>query len=707
MSRWYLAAVALAGLIYVGFGWTPSSYGVTLEQLRAPNAGPVAGSSRVIRWDEWAFATPYFQAAVRNRFQRVNETSFYREDLRNFYALPLADWSIVFKPQIWAFFLFSPATALSIYYALFMCAFLAGYHLLFRQLGMSAWLAAAAAVMLYFTGFTQFWWTTFAPLLAGLPWILIIVLAPMCWWKKATVCAWAFPAFVLAHVYPTLLIALAWGALIVILAYRPSMLRSPGDLAAILAGVLVTAVVVYAYYADVIPIMRNTVYPGRRIAPSGGTSILLLASEIFPFLAFRLSDYRTFTVQNICEIGTVGSFLPLLTLCLTRYRSLGNHLRTRNTLPILLAGFTAFTVYELAPLPAWIGRILLWNTGGSQRWLFTTGFLLLVASLAIWSEKPISPHPFRITLFVLIGPVASLLLKIAWLIHKGEAVPAAFSDSVDDILICGLGLLAGLAAWYVPAAVRAPMLLIAITLMNVYAFGRFNPLQPAGPIFQVPDTAVVRELRKEAADSPDGVLVDTRFPGATLNGLGFRSVSHALMAPKLALFRQYFPAMDTERFNLIFNRYAYIRLAQRPMPDLPVDVIIELPMEVFVPVRNVRRLALGPARDHACSEPPAGGIGRVSAQDNRLTIEGWAPWAAETDSQGIRVLSARPLRPGPLSTISRPDIAEQLQDYGFVKSGFRLQISSADGKPLRPEELVLFAFGTSQGEIRLPCCGCP
>ena len=76
-------------------------------------------------------------------------------------------------------------------------------------------------------------------------------------------------------------------------------------------------------------------------------------------------------------------------------------------------------------------------------------------------------------------------------------------------------------------------------------------------------------------------------------------------------------------------------------------------------------------------------------------------------TQGIRVLSARSLGPASLTTLTRPDIAEQLQDYDFVKSGFRLQISSTDGKPLRPDELVLFAFGTAQGEVRLACCECP
>ena len=707
VTRWFLAAVLLAGVTYVCFAWTPSSYGLVLEQLQIPNAGPTAGSARVIRSDEWAVATPYFQAAVRNRFQRVNQTSFYGEDLRNFYALPLADWSVIFKPQLWAFFVLPPARAFSIYFALFMCGFLAGYHLLFRQLGAPAGFAAAASVMIFFSGFTQFWWTTYGPLIATLPWILLIVLQPMPWWRKALLCAWAFPAFVLSHAYPTLLLTFVWCALLLIVAFRPSLLRSRAEMAAIAIGVLFAAIVVYTYYADVIPIMRNTVYPGRRVGLPGTTSIAAVISEIFPFVAFRLADYQNLTGPNICEIGAVGSFLPLLTLCLMRYRSLRNHLAIRKTLLILLGALIAITLWEVAPVPEWIGRILLWNTGPAQRWLFTSGLLLTLASLLIWSNGLISLHPVRITLFFLVGPVASLFLKIAWLMHKGETVDTAISESFGDLLICGLGLLVAIAAWYVPAAARGPMVLIAIALMNVYVFAEFNPLQPAGPIFRTPDSAVLQELRKEAEASPDGVLIDSRFAGATLNGLGFRSVTHTLLAPRLAIFQKYFPDMDRERFNLIFNRYGHIILTQDPLPDLIRPDVIGVPMEVFVPVRDVRHVEFGPALQNACSQLSDGGIDRVSSEDRQLTIVGWAPWAAETAAQGIRILSSRSLRLESLSTTTRPDIAEQLQDYRFVKSGFTLRIMSADGNPLRADEVVLFAIGTPHGEPHLLCCGCP
>ena len=157
----------------------------------------------------------------------------------------------------------------------------------------------------------------------------------MRWWLRVLICSWAFPAFVLSHVYPILLITLAWCALIVILAFRPSFLRSnPTSRAAsglaIACGTLVALAVVWGYYKDVIPIMRNTVYPGRHISPSGGTSIFVALSQIFPSLTFRFSDYQYFTGENICEIGAVGSLFPLLTLCL-RVTVLCGAVRKRGT----------------------------------------------------------------------------------------------------------------------------------------------------------------------------------------------------------------------------------------------------------------------------------------------------------------------------------------------------------------------------------------
>src|SRR5436305_9633953 len=87
-----LLALVLSTALYSAFAFSPSSYAITMRLIKAPASGIVIGEPRPIRSDEWAVWTPYMQATVRNHFQRINNTSFYREDLRNINALPLLDW---------------------------------------------------------------------------------------------------------------------------------------------------------------------------------------------------------------------------------------------------------------------------------------------------------------------------------------------------------------------------------------------------------------------------------------------------------------------------------------------------------------------------------------------------------------------------------------------------------------------------------------
>jgi hypothetical protein len=355
-------------------------------------------------------------------------------------------------------------------------------------------------------------------------------------------------------------------------------------------------------------------------------------------------------------------------------------------------------------MPAWIGRALLLDTSTSTRWLFASGLLLTCASLVIWREGLISLDLRRVALFAGAGLMGSIVLKRAWLAYSGDPLREILAKDVIELELIGFAILVFLAV-RPAAAARAPLLLAGVALLNVYAFGRFNPLQPARPIFDVPDTPALRQLRADAAASPSGVLVNADFFGSTLNGLGFRSVSHYLLAPKLALFRRYFPTMDSEPFNQVFNRSGHIQLIDGPLPAMQTPYVIGVPMEVFVPVRGVRRLEFDSAA-LTCAGSSVGAVTRVSEQGDTLTIEGWAPWRSESSSQGIRVLSAHGLRAGSLLTVTRPDIAEQLQDYRFVKAGFEFKVSSANGKPLRAGEIALVAFGISSGDGRLGCCAC-
>jgi hypothetical protein len=278
---------------------------------------------------------------------------------------------------------------------------------------------------------------------------------------------------------------------------------------------------------------------------------------------------------------------------------------------------------------------------------------------------------------------------------------------MSDYALAGLIAAAALVACVVPAKLRAAVLLSSIALTNIYAFGRFNPLQPAEPIFETPDTDVVRELHKVQDSSPDHFIADPRFVGGTLNGMGLRSVSHALPVPKLEPLHPYFPNMDPEQFNQVFNRCCYIQVTADRLPNSSQANLVNVPFQAVDPARNLRQVMLEIAPHKDCTIQRGGLIDKVRVEGGKLIIDGWAPWEGEASSQALRVISARTLRAEPLLTIRRPDVAEMKKDYGFARAGFRLTLSSADGKVLPADEIVLVALNTSQGLAQVTGCGCP
>src|SRR5918992_384607 len=196
----------LSGVTYVANLWTPSSYALILDRLGVTNVELVLGVPRVIRSDEYHMVTPYFQIAVRNGFSRYNELSPYKEDLRAFFALPLLDWSLPFKPQLWAFFALDPAHAYSFYHWFLIAAFLAGYTILLRQLGVELAFGTLVSLLLFFSHFTQAWWTNNGPTFAFAPWPLAAFLIRCRWYVRLPAVAYASAVWLFSLLYPPFII---------------------------------------------------------------------------------------------------------------------------------------------------------------------------------------------------------------------------------------------------------------------------------------------------------------------------------------------------------------------------------------------------------------------------------------------------------------------------------------------------------------------
>ncbi len=714
MVRWLAGwnrialAVTLASLslivVWTIFGLTPSSYGGFLQHIGAQQTGVLAGQPRQIRRDEWSILTPYFQATVRNGFERFNHTSFYGEDLRNINALPLRDWGIVFKPQFWAFFVLAPANAFGFYYGCLMAAFLAGYFLLFQELGLDSEYAVAASLVLFCCGFTQFWWTSSGPSLAFLPWVALPFLRPCAWFVRAPLTAYALTVWVISCGYPILIISGGMALVVLVAALRGDTLRSVARVAAAGAGFVLAGALVYFYLADAITAIKNTVYPALRRAPPGTVPPAVLLSQLWPAFTFAASDFRHLVGDNICEIGAAGSFLPLLTLCTLDYsrfrRSIFDpgYRGMWRALALIGLAIGLTTWWMAGSCPKWIGRLLYWDHFTANRLLFLAGLLVLMVAFIPWQRGMVTVTPLRAAVFVALGPIAATIVKIA-----AFGVPA--SELKLDFVCAGLAAACALATTGLRRPTAAYLMVGCVVAINGLVFLRFNPLQSADPIFGIPDSNTLELLNAEQAATPGAYLAIGGYPGATLNGLGLRAVNHQLIRPEPDFFRKYFPGMEQGSFDRTFKRYAWVDLREVPFPFARFEDEIDVPIEVFRPVRNLRRAVI-----------EAGAVGCREGRDNPfglssqghgpdLTIEGWAPWVGESAQQSLVLRTERRITVRSLSTLPRLDIAEIMHNYQMVKAGFRLVLSAEDGGPLSLEDMRLSADGTTYQ--RTPIDGCP
>jgi hypothetical protein len=114
-------------------------------------------------------------------------------------------------------------------------------------------------------------------------------------------------------------------------------------------------------------------------------------------------------------------------------------------------------------------------------------------------------------------------------------------------------------------------------------FGTFNPLQPAQPIFDIPETAFLTKVRNAAEQNPNGWAVVPGMYGALLNGAGISAINHTLTTPQVQFFRKVFPSIPESKIDATFNRYAHIIPSNSVVePRSPSPDVVLVPVEPFL-----------------------------------------------------------------------------------------------------------------------------
>ena len=565
-----ITLLLVGAVVYVSSTWSPSSYNFAFNFFEVGNSAPVFGKPRAIRSDEWLVITPLTQATVNNGFARYNHTSPYYEDLRSVYSMPLADWGLLFKPDMWLYRIVNPAYAFSFHHYASFALFIIGYALLFSVIGISQVHACLLSLVLFFTGYVQYWWTALGPTFAIFPWLIVVLDWKVPWYLKLTTFYWIVTSWILAFFYPPTIISLAFSGFLILLTFRPKYLRWKVLIPLLIASFAAIATA-GLYLQDYLIAGFSTIYPGQRITSGGGTQFAQWISQFFPSSQIHRHE-PLLENTNICEISTVGTFYTLAVLCFLNY-SAWKKLKTnelKRVIVILGLGLIAIWCWMFLPLPSWIGAPLLWNRIAPTRMFFASGLLLIIIIAVLAQQLGLQLTRRRVGLFV--G-----LTLAAWVTYK---LNRSIVDYLDLLILIPVVLVAFYAR-RLSINQHHTALLASALLVNWIAFGTFNPVQPAWQIFNRPQTAITQMLDKNALKSPDQTIAVPGFPGATLNGWGYRSISHVLPSPKISFFRRFFPALPEAELNIIFNRYAHIKLITDSKPKLLASDKVGVPISAF------------------------------------------------------------------------------------------------------------------------------
>jgi hypothetical protein len=677
-SAWVaLAAFALL-LVYVANAWTPTHYGAAAALLGLDHAGPIFGEAHEIRSDDWALTTPYFQIAVANRLGPVDLTSPFRQSLTTFFALPSRDWSMAFKPDLWGFLVLDPAHAYSLHFAILAAAMLAGLAIVLRQLGCSPGFALAGTAMIFFSQFVQAWWTSNAPVFAWAAWPIAAYLWPARWYFRLPAIGYAVAVWLIGQPYLPFVVAAGCAFAVAIAAFRPDALHWR-RLAPAVAAAAAGAAIAWLHFADLIPVMRDTVYPGHRRTGGGGMNGVQLFAHLFPYLLTADFEPIGLWPSNACEIAVVGSFLPLATVAFADHRALVAWMRDhRRAVVIWLVGVDLLAAWTVLSVPG--GALVpILNQAPGYRMAWGFGLLFLIGFLIAGSGVPWVISRGRIAAFA--GVVVA-----AWAVSKLALSHGPLAAGRFDLVILAI------LAWLLLTRFAAPKLmparrvvLISVAATSAITFGRFNPIQPAGPIFERhPSSPVLNTLRAYAAANPRRWAITTGWYGATINGAGVSAINHILLRPDLPKFRRAYPTLTPSEINLLFNRYQHLIPDVRWSPVLLNDDVVAIPPDPFA-------IPLTVTATPSAARPTTGGtlerVDSVPLGGRRwgVTAEGWASWKGVAPGQALAV--SAPLSLGRIVSASayrlpRPDIVAQRRDPAAFAAGYGLRMEFEAARPM-------------------------
>jgi hypothetical protein len=563
--------------------------------------GLVAGAPEPVRSDEWLVWTPA-AIAQANRGFPVENPSLGAGRAPFLYSLPVRHYTMVFRPQLYGFFLFNLEWAYAWYWNIKIFGLLISMFLLLRVLTRHSWLALFGSLWLFFSNYVQ-WWFSCPPMLPEMlsSWALAIVATLFLIDSRprpalqrigvSVVLLISSVNFVLC-LYPPFQIPLAYLGLALVITSvlvrgnLKSIRTNWTGLLCLAATVVVAAIALVPFFIELRPtlhLLSTTSYPGQRRSHGGELGWMQLFSGLMNFF-----NTEQAYPEKLGQTNGAANFFPLwIPVLACTARALLKEPRKYAAAIATLAVLVVLSVYALCPLPTWLCQATLLNFCTEERLLLTIGLANVFFVILAWPvlKRQVAVMPARQFLAV-IGLWACFICLYLW-----GAEPANPVFLVPWRILLFFGLAVGLVVLLLktPGKVFAAAFIGLLALSN----GLVNPVMSGlRPIVNATPAVTIQNLIREDPTAA-WAAYESNQHSEFLMAMGADVVSGVKTVPDLEFCRQ----LDPEgRYLSVYNRYSFAFFVFHPKTDsinirpagFPVYFVRIHPRNPVLRARNVR-----------------------------------------------------------------------------------------------------------------------
>jgi hypothetical protein len=564
---------------------------------QAPNVGLLLGTPKDIRSDEWVGETPWIlsQAARQPQFALENPGvgDGVMPLLNN---LPVRHWTMLFRPQMWAFFITDVERAFAFYWNFKWFGLLLGAFLFFRAIARgNSVVALFGAFFLFFSPFIQWWFSTptCMPEMLGAfflaLWSASVIGRAKSRWaivggaivlvgSIAQFIFCAYPRFQVPLIHLALL--LLAGALIAktraIMSEPLAMFR----LFMLTLAAAITVLIILAWYHDVAGAIHRVsllAYPGKVFSTGGG---LPWQSLFTPFLEFGMTDQHYPADQmNVCEAAGFLFFAPLVAVAFV-----GGVARGRFD-PVIVASlaFIGFALwFMLLGFPPSMARCTGFSLVYSSRVVLALSVAAIIGLCRYLADS--ERQGLNISLvkcFVVLIGLAFVLFAI---FHGTNRQLAGFVDRRGVVAASIFFALVFAALWYRLVTVAAILVLIPA----IYSTALANPVGRGLPGFT--ESQIFRWLSAAARQRPGAKWLvigpasgRTNFLPQFVKAMGIDTFGGYRCEPD----PQMVQALDpTGRYAAVYNRYAEILFLPSAAPEPSFELTFVNHYNVLLPLKR-------------------------------------------------------------------------------------------------------------------------